>query len=29
LQPNYDQDIGPAEDGDRWLLSIQPVKPRP
>ena len=27
LQLNYDQDIGPAEDGDRWLLNVQPVIP--
>ena len=27
LQLNYDQDIGPADDGDRWLLNIQPVIP--
>ncbi len=27
LQLNYDQDIGPAEDGERWLLNVQPVIP--
>ena len=27
LQLNYDQDIGPADDGDRWLLNVQPVIP--
>ena len=27
FQLNYDQDIGPAEDGDRWLLNVQPVVP--
>ena len=27
LQLNYDQDIGPADDGDRWLLNVQPVVP--
>jgi hypothetical protein len=27
LQLNYDQDIGPADDGDRWLLNAQPVIP--
>jgi len=27
FQLNYDQDIGPAEDGDRWTLNIQPVVP--
>jgi hypothetical protein len=27
LQFNYDQDIGPADDGDRWLLNVQPVIP--
>jgi hypothetical protein len=27
LQLNYDQDIGPARDGKRWLLNIQPVLP--
>lgn len=27
LQLNYDSDIGPAEDGDRWLLNVQPVVP--
>jgi len=27
LQLNYDQDIGPADDGDRWLLNAQPVVP--
>jgi hypothetical protein len=27
FQFNYDQDIGPAEDGDRWLLNVQPVVP--
>ena len=27
LQFNYDQDIGPVNDGDRWLLNVQPVIP--
>ena len=27
LQSNYDQDIGPVDDGDRWLLNVQPVIP--
>src|SRR5262245_15551057 len=27
IQLNYDQDIGPAEEGDRWLLNVQPVLP--
>jgi hypothetical protein len=27
LQLNYDQDIGPADDGDRWQLNVQPVVP--
>jgi len=27
LQLNYDQGIGPADDGDRWLLNVQPVIP--
>ena len=27
LQLNYDRDIGPADDGDRWLLNLQPVIP--
>lgn len=27
LQLNYDQDIGPADDGDRWALNVQPVVP--
>ena len=27
FQLNYDQDIGPADDGDRWLLNVQPVVP--
>ena len=27
LQFNYDQDIGPAEEGDRWQLNVQPVVP--
>ncbi len=27
LQLNYDQDIGPADAGDRWLLNVQPVIP--
>jgi hypothetical protein len=26
-QLDYDQDIGPADDGDRWLLNVQPVIP--
>ena len=24
LQLNYDQDIGPVDDGDRWLLNVHP-----
>ena len=27
FQLNYDRGIGPAEDGTRWLLNIQPVVP--
>ena len=27
FQLNYDQDIGPLDDGDRWTLNIQPVIP--
>jgi hypothetical protein len=27
FQLNYDQNIGPAEDGKRWVLNIQPVVP--
>jgi len=27
MQLNYDQDIGPVDDGDRWLLNVQPVIP--
>ena len=27
LQLNYDQDIGPAEAGDRWLRNVRPVVP--
>ena len=27
LQFNYDQDIGPVDDGDRWQLNVQPVIP--
>lgn len=27
FQLNYDQDIGPEDDGDRWLLNVQPVVP--
>jgi hypothetical protein len=27
FQLNYDMDIGPADDGDRWILNIQPVIP--
>ena len=27
LQLNHDQDIGPADAGDRWLLNVQPVIP--
>ena len=27
LQLNYDQDIGPSDGGDRWLLNVQPVIP--
>jgi len=27
LQLNYDQDIGPVDGGDRWLLNVQPVIP--
>jgi hypothetical protein len=27
LQLNYDQNIGPDEDGDRWTLNVQPVIP--
>ena len=27
LQGNYDQNIGPTDDGERWTLNIQPVIP--
>jgi hypothetical protein len=27
FQLNFDQDIGPAEEGDRWTLNVQPVVP--
>ena len=27
FQLNYDEDIGPADQGERWLLNIQPVIP--
>jgi hypothetical protein len=27
LQLNYDRHVGPAEDGDRWTLNVQPVVP--
>ena len=27
FQLNYDQNIGPADDGERWTLNIQPVIP--
>ena len=27
LQLNFDQKIGPTDDGDRWLLNVQPVVP--
>jgi len=27
FQFNYEQDIGPARDGERWLLNVQPVVP--
>jgi hypothetical protein len=27
FQLNYDREIGPARDGDRWTLNIQPVVP--
>ena len=27
LQLNYNEEIGPADDGDRWLLNVQPVIP--
>ena len=27
IQANYDGDIGPAEDGSRWLVNVQPVVP--
>jgi hypothetical protein len=27
LQLNYKEEIGPADDGDRWLLNVQPVTP--
>jgi hypothetical protein len=27
LQLNYDRDIGPVDDGDRWQLNVQPVIP--
>lgn len=27
LQLNYDENLGPADEGERWLLNIQPVVP--
>jgi hypothetical protein len=27
LQLNYNSDIGPADDGERWVLNVQPVIP--
>ncbi len=27
IQANYDENIGPAEEGERWLVNIQPVIP--
>ena len=27
FQLKYDQDIGPRDDGDRWLMNVQPVVP--
>lgn len=27
MQLNYDTDLGPGDDGDRWLLNVQPVIP--
>ena len=27
LQGNYDQDLGPSNDGERYLLNVQPVIP--
>jgi len=27
LQLNYDQNIGPEDDGERWTLNVQPVAP--
>jgi len=27
LQLNYDENIGPAEQGEKWLLNVQPVIP--
>lgn len=27
FQLNYDQDIGPSDQGDRWVLNVQPVIP--
>jgi hypothetical protein len=27
LQLNYESDIGPVDDGDRWFLNVQPVIP--
>lgn len=27
FQLNYDQDIGPTEDGEKWTLNVQPVVP--
>jgi len=27
LQLNYDKDIGPADEGDKWLFNVQPVVP--
>jgi hypothetical protein len=27
VQANYDENIGPAEEGERWLVNVQPVIP--
>ena len=27
LQLNYDQNIGPRDEGERWLMNVQPVVP--
>lgn len=27
FQLNYDEDIGPGDDGERWVLNVQPVVP--